>query len=155
MESKNSHQPHQRLLGTLNSWGLHLKKRGNWWHYYRSRPVPYEDVEPRALISFSLKTRDFAEAKMMAAQISHDLELEWREQKARGVSLRSQDAATRFAAACEAQSARGFAPKQSAALTDEELLARLRSLILGTQSVEEEKAVLGVAEQPNLSLSEG
>jgi len=59
-------------------WGLHLKRKGRWWHYYRSVPREFADVEHKALISFSLKTGDFSEAKRMAAEISVRLEHDWR-----------------------------------------------------------------------------
>ena len=68
-------------------WGLHLKQKGRWWHYYRSVPREFTDVERKPLISFSLKTGDFSEAKRMAAEISVRLEHDWRAAKARGVSL--------------------------------------------------------------------
>ncbi len=54
--------------------GLHLKKRGDWWHYYRATPREYHDVEVKRSISFSLKTRDFSKPKLKASQISCDLE---------------------------------------------------------------------------------
>jgi hypothetical protein len=34
-------------------WGLHLKKRGDWWHYYRAIPVKFRDIEEKSLISCS------------------------------------------------------------------------------------------------------
>ena len=51
-------------------WGLHLKKRGRWWHYYRAVPERFRDVDNRHLISFSLRTCDFTQAKLLAAQVS-------------------------------------------------------------------------------------
>ncbi len=66
-------------------WGLHLKKRGDWWHYYRAIPVKFRDIEEKSLISFTLNTRDFSEAKLKAAQISIDLENEWQKAKERGL----------------------------------------------------------------------
>lgn len=46
-------------------WGHHLKRRGRWWHYFRSVPERYRDVEVRRETSFSLRTQDFIEAKIM------------------------------------------------------------------------------------------
>lgn len=72
--------------------GRHIKKRGQKWHYYRNRPKQNDDVEPRSVIIFSLQTVCVSEAKLKAAQISHDLEMQWLEVRARGVSLISQSA---------------------------------------------------------------
>ena len=58
-------------------WGQHLKQRGKWWHYYRSVPNRFRDVDARSQICFALKTTDFFEAKLRAAQISRDLEQKW------------------------------------------------------------------------------
>ena len=57
-------------------WGHHLKRRGQWWHYYRAVPLRFQDVEPRREICFSLRTQDFSEARAKAAQISFELERE-------------------------------------------------------------------------------
>ncbi len=82
-------------------WGLHLKKRGDWWHYYRAIPVKFRDIEEKNLISFTLNTRNFSEAKLKAAQISTDLESEWQKAKERGVSLSSQNIARQYQAPAE------------------------------------------------------
>ena len=79
--------------------GLHLKQIQGIWHYQRRRPVRYADIEPRELIRFSLHTRDFAEAKLLASQVSRDFDRDWRDAQARGVSLTAQDAAERYRAA--------------------------------------------------------
>ena len=55
-------------------WGTHLKQKGRWWHYYRSIPREFQDVERRKLIGFSLKTGDFVEARRRAAEISAEME---------------------------------------------------------------------------------
>lgn len=135
-------------------WGTHLKQKGRWWHYYRSVPREFADVERKPLISFSLKTGDFTEAKRMAADISARLEQDWRDAKARGVSLCAQDAAERYRAAAAVQRQFGFAPKPAADLTDEELLERLRLLISGQHSAPERGAVLGLTAEPQFSLSD-
>ena len=54
-------------------WGNHLKQRGKWWHYYRAVPNRFRDVDMRSQICFALKTTDFFEAKLRAAQISRDV----------------------------------------------------------------------------------
>ena len=77
-------------------WGLHLNKKGRWWHYYRSVPTTYHDVDARRLISFSIKTSDFAEAKLRAARFSIQLDDEWSAAKEQGVSLVAQDAAASY-----------------------------------------------------------
>ena len=84
-------------------WGTHLKQKGRWWHYYRAVPREYQDVERRSLISFTLMTGDFVEARRRAAEISARMEQDWRDAKSRGVSLCAQDAAERYRAACVVQ----------------------------------------------------
>jgi len=79
--------------------GLHLKNRGGWWHYFRNRPKRYLDVEKRKIITFSLRTQSFAEAKMKAANFSHQLDKRWSEALERGVSLESNDHDRRYLAA--------------------------------------------------------
>ena len=59
-------------------WGLHLKQKGHWWHYYRSVPKTYHDIDARRLISFSLKTNNFAKASFTPVAISTgESLLEW------------------------------------------------------------------------------
>ena len=93
-------------------WGQHLKRRGSWWHYCWVVPKAFHDVGRRRLISFSLKTQDFAQTKLQAAQVSLDLDCESRRALARGRSLNSVDAVERFRASAETQTACGFAPKE-------------------------------------------
>ncbi len=133
-------------------WGHHLKRRGRWWYYFRAVPERYRDVERRREICFSLKTQDFAVAKVKASQISVDLDAEWERSVELGVSLKSQSAAKRYAAAVSAQTRLGFAPTASAVLTDEDLLNRLRTLINGGSSPTEQKSVLGLIDKPALSM---
>ena len=135
-------------------WGQHLKRRGNWWHYYRATPIRYFDVEIKRLICFSLRTCDFSEAKVKAAQISLNLEKHWVEAKALGISLKSQDLATRYLAATKVQEQCGLDPKPSLDFSDEELLERLRILLTGKHSNHEQKAILGLVEEPSLSLAD-
>jgi hypothetical protein len=52
----------------------HLKQVGDIWYYQRRRPSEFSDVEPRSLIRFSLKTRNYSEARALAA--NHSLQLE-------------------------------------------------------------------------------
>ncbi len=134
--------------------GLHLKQIHGIWHYQRRRPVRFADVEPRELIRFTLHTQDFAEAKLLAAQVSRDLDRDWHEAKARGVSLCAQDAAERYRAAAALQRSQGFEPKSALDLTDAELLDRLRLLIIGQHSAPEKKAILGMTPEPQFSLSD-
>ena len=136
-------------------WGQHLKRRGRWWHYYRAVPRDFHDVQSRRLISFSLKVQDFSEAKLKAAQISLELEREWANARSRGVSLKSRDLAERYAAAVSVQAAHGFTPKSAAMIPDEELLERLRTLLASEAPAAEGKAVLGLVEQPGLSMADG
>ena len=133
---------------------LHLKQIGEVWYYQRRRPAEFVDVEPRALIRFSLKTRDFREAKIRAAEFSTKLESEWAKAKARGVSLSATDTAVRYAAAVEAQSQYALVPKIASEIRDYELLERLRLLIMSARPESEQKAVLGLVEKPSLSLSQ-
>ena len=78
---------------------LHLKSRNGLWYYQRRRPKQFEDIEPRLLIRFALKTRDFSEAKLKAAQISVDLEKQWQDARARSVSLKCGNDSQCYAAA--------------------------------------------------------
>lgn len=135
-------------------WGLHLKKKGRWWHYYRSVPRTYHDVDARRLISFSLKTSDFAEAKLKAARFSIQLDEEWQTAKTRGVSLVSQDAVEKYKAAAEIQKSFGFSPKPCDELLDSELVERLRALLQDDRPVPEQKAVLGLIETPKMTMSD-
>lgn len=135
-------------------WGLHLKQKGRWWHYYRSVPRNYHDVDVRRLISFSLKTSDFAEAKLKAAQFSIQLDQEWCVAKERGVSLVAQDAAEKYLAAAEVQKSFGFFPKSSGEMLEAELTERLRALLKEERSAPEQKAVLGLIEPPKMSMGD-
>jgi len=134
--------------------GLHLKQIQGIWHHQRRRPVRYRDVEPRALIRFSLHTRNFADAKLLAAQVSRELDKDWREAKVRGVSLSAQDAVCRYRPAATLQKIHGFEPKSAFQLSDEDLLDRLRLLIEGKQTVPEQKAILGMTPEPEFSLGD-
>ena len=136
-------------------WGHHLKRRGQWWHYYRAVPERFRDVEDRVQICFSLRTRDFSEAKLKAAQISYDLEDQWLQSVALGVSLKGQRAADRFAAVARTQVQRGLKPQMSKDLSDEDLLGRLRLLINGHDGTPDQKAVLGLVDGPALSMMDG
>ena len=133
-------------------WGYHLKQRGRWWHYFRAVPVRYRDVEPRREICFSLRTQDFAVAKMQAARISLDLDAEWQRAVELGTSLKNQSAAVRYAAAAQAQVHHGFKPAVAPDLSDDDLLERLRYLLANASPTSEQKSVLGLFEQPDLSM---
>lgn len=106
--------------------GRHLKKRGNWWHYYRNRSKRYRDVEPRSVITFALKTTCMSEAKMKAAQISRDLEKKWEDSLFRSQSLSIQSDVQQYARAIAANRAHGFQPTSSSKMSDADLLNRLR-----------------------------
>jgi site-specific recombinase XerD len=135
-------------------WGLHLKQKSSWWHYYRSVPRTYHDVDARRLISFSLKTSDFAEAKLKAARFSIQLDEEWQAAKARGVSLVSQDAVAKYQAAAEVQTSFGFFPKPAGEILEAELVERLRMLLKEERPASEQKAVLGLVEPPKMTMSD-
>ena len=66
--------------------GQHLLRRGRYWYYHRRRPARFEDVEPRKVIHFSLRTTDFSSAKLMAAQHSLELDEKWCQARALGRS---------------------------------------------------------------------
>lgn len=134
--------------------GLHLKQKGSWWHYYRAVPTNYHDVDTRRLISFSLKTCDFAEAKLKAAQFSMQLDADWRTAKERGVSLVAQDAVEKYKAATEVQRSFGFFPKPAGEILDTELVERLRVLLKDDRPAPEQKAVLGLIELPKMTMSD-
>jgi len=135
-------------------WGLHLKKRGRWWHYYRAVPERFCDVDNRRLISFSLRTCDFTQAKLLAAQVSCDLEGDWQRSLDAGVSLASSDLADRYGAAVAVQMERTLKPKTAGDLTDTDLIDRLRLLLNEQTSTSEKKAILGLVEQPKLSMTD-
>ncbi len=134
--------------------GQHLVRRGARWYYQRRRPREYADVEPNAIVSFSLKTTDHAEARLKAAKISLDLDRKWRDAKERGVSLRSQDSARRYGAAIATTQDAELSYRPATELRDDELLTRLRLLILGDRPPDEQKAVLGLIEEPKLNLAQ-
>lgn len=136
-------------------WGRHLKRRGNWWHYYRAVPERFRNVEARAQICFSLKTTDLSAAKAKAAQISFELEQEWVNALERGVSLSSSDTATRYAAAVEVQLTKGFKTQCAVEFVEKELIDRLRTLLDSRPPIEEQKALLGLVPKPKLSMMEG
>lgn len=136
-------------------WGLHLKRRGKWWHYYRQVPERFRDVEPRGQICFSLRTQDLSVAKLKAAQISLDLEQEWSRAVALGTSLKSQNAAKRYAAAVQAQVHYGFSPQKASDFSDADLVERLRVLLAEASGLSDRKAVLGLVEKPSLSMMDG
>ena len=131
---------------------LHLKQIGDTWHYQRRRPAEYADVEPRSLIRFSLKTRDYSHARTIAAEASLQLDREWREAKQRGVSLESQDMAVRFGAAMSTTQRHDLPYKPADQLGDDELLVRLRMLLGQEISKPEQKAILGLVDEPVISL---
>jgi len=133
-------------------WGHHLKRRGRWWHYFRSVPERYRDVETRKEVCFSLRTQNFSEAKLKAARVSADLDHEWQRALELGVSLENQSAAKRYAAAVQSQTSFGLKPAVAAELSDEDLMTRLRMLVSGKSSVPDQKAVLGLIDKPNLSM---
>ena len=131
---------------------LHLKQIGQIWHYQRRRPVEFTDVESRALIRFSLKTGNFHEAKVLAAQHSLRLEQEWADTQERGVSLRSNNWIRQHNAAVEAQCIRGLTPKSAAELSDNDLIERLQLLLEEVTPQAQQKAVLGLVDKPALNL---
>ncbi|MDA9009456.1 hypothetical protein N9K16_05810 [Alphaproteobacteria bacterium] len=133
-------------------WGQHLKKRGDWWHYYRATPVEYRDVEEKSLISFSLKTQSYSAAKLKAAEISLSLERRWKEAKSQSLSLRSKNLSKRYSASIYAQENAGFSPQRLEAFSDDDLLQRLKYLILKQPSADKQKAILGFTKNPGLSL---
>ncbi len=131
---------------------LHLKQVGDVWHYQRRRPREFEDVEPRPLIRFSLKTRDLSKARALAAQHSLELDRRWHDAKRRGVSLASSDDLQRYQSAVDAVQHLGLPVRSVDELSDAELIERLRLLVANPRSVPEQKAVLGFVEQPRLTL---
>jgi hypothetical protein len=140
--------------GIWQMWGRHLKKRGNWWHYYRAVPKRYRDVDARGLISFALRTVDFAQARLQAAQISYDLDLEWEQAVARGVSLSAQNHTIRFGAASAFQQKNGLKPQCATEFSDEEMLRRLRMLLSSPHSTTDQSAILGLINKPEISMFE-
>lgn len=133
-------------------WGHHLKRRSRWWHYFRAVPLRYRNVEARREICFSLRTQDFAAAKVKAAQISADLDDEWQRALELGVSLENQSAAKRYAAAVQTQTSLGLKPSMATDLSDDDLLHRLRMLVAQSSPIPEQKAILGLVDKPQLSM---
>jgi len=134
--------------------GRHIKKRGQKWHYYRNRPKQYQDIEPRSVITFSLRTNNVSEAKLKAAQISQVLEKQWESAKMRGVSLKNESVTKQYSGAIATNQAYGFRSMEIAQLSEADLLNRLRFLLSGQASQIEEKAVLGLIEKPKLSMEQ-
>lgn len=129
--------------------GKHLRRRGQWWHYYRNRPKRYQDVEARAVITFALRTTSISEAKLRAAEVSYDLERQWEDARRRGTSLSSRSVAQRYAASIETNRAHGFEPKPTQDMSDTELLERLRDMMSMPIATNEKKAILGLIERPS------
>ena len=132
--------------------GHHLTLRGRVWLYNRRRPKVFEDVEPKRRITFSLGTSDFSEAKLLAAQHTVALDRRWRDAKERGVSLASDDAARRHDAAVGIAREFGLSYAPADKIDHAALLERLRALIAADPSPPEQKAVLGLVDEPKLTL---
>ena len=111
--------------------GKHLRRRGQWRHYYRNRPKRYADIEPRPVFTFALDTTSISEAKLKAAEISVELETQWADALRRGHSLSSQNANERYAAALATTRHHGLPFQTPHDMNDDVLLERLR-LILKT-----------------------
>ncbi len=133
---------------------LHLKQIGTVWHFQRRVPKKYNDIEKRTLIRFSLKTRDFQEAKILAAQQTQHFDRIWADSLDRGVSLASEDSQIRYTAAKAVTQGLQLDNLSAGEISDEQLLARLRMLILGEKTVGEQQAVLGLVPVPELSLGQ-
>lgn len=133
---------------------LHLKQVGKIWYFQRRRPVEFSDVEPRKLIRFSLKTRDFAEARALAANYALQQDKDWTEALKLGRSLASQVVSERYAAAIEVNRIRGLSNKPASQLAADELVKRLRCLLNEPAASQEQRAVLGLVKQPKLSLTQ-
>ena len=132
--------------------GLHLKQRRGWWYYQRCVPDRYKSVDSSGLITFALKTRNLSEAKLRAAEISLELEEKWDSALEQGEPLQDHKPEKRFQAAKKMQKKRGFDPKPTEQITDDELLERLRSLLETQAKPQEQKAVLGMVKKPELSM---
>ena len=133
---------------------LHLKLIGDVWHYQRRRPKEFADIEKRTLIRFSLKTTDFNQAKIFAAQQSADLDFKWEKGRKSGVSISLDNTEKRHTAAIAVTRDLGLDYTPANEITDSELLSRLRMLVLGENTLGEQKAVLGLIEEPTISLSQ-
>jgi len=133
-------------------WGKHLKRRGRWWHYYRTIPARYQAVDKRRQVCFTLHTSDISLAKQKAASISAQLEQEWETALQNGQALESQESAVRAQAAIATQSRHGFCAKPLERISDQELLDRLRVIFAGQVTPPERPALLGLVNEPALSL---
>ena len=69
-------------------------------------------------------------------------------------SLKCGNDSQRYAAASQVQSECGFEPKPSVLLSNDELVERLRVLLIGNRSKVEQKAMQGMVEQPKQSLNQ-
>ena len=130
----------------------HLKQVGNIWYYQRRRPNEFCDVEPRSLIRFSLKTRDYSEARALAANHSLRLEKSWRDAKELGLSLKSKDTAQQYQAALAVNQERGLQLTPAAEMPPNELVERLRGLLSQPASQDEQRAILGLIETPKVTM---
>ena len=132
--------------------GLHLKKRGVWWHYQRRVPGRYQEIDDSGLITFALKTKNFSIAKLRAAETTLELDEKWSDALEAGKIVCDDKSGRKFEFAQQSQRSRGFDPKPTEAITDDELLDRLRLLLEGGAKPHEQKAVLGMVEKPAMSL---
>lgn len=132
----------------------YLKIRNGWWYYQRRCPNEFHEVEPRRIISFALKTRNVSEARLKAARISHDLEQKWQNFLDRHEVFEADNASLKSQAAREFQASLGLQPMKAQELPDQELLSRLHLLLESGFGKPDQKAVLGLVEQPSMSMIE-
>lgn len=130
----------------------HLKQVGDIWYYQRRCPSEFSDVEPRSLIRFSLKTRDYSEARALAANHSLQLENSWREAKDLGLSLKSKDETEQYRAALKVTRERALSLTPSQDIPANELVERLRGLLAQPASLDEQRAILGLVDTPKITM---
>lgn len=132
-----------------------LKKRGSTWHLVRRVPTDFHDVEPRRLLTLSLRTDSKKLAAEKAAQVWDNLLEGWQALK----DGRSDDADVRFKAAQRICANKGFQYLPVAEVADlplVDLLKRVEAAIQSNGHVDANvaAATLGTVSETQLLLSQ-
>lgn len=139
--------------------GRHLHQRGGWWHYKRRVPADVADLDRRGTVRVATRTRDLAEALVVAARIDAETESYWRALAAGAAPAASSDDAQRYEAALRLARTLGVAYRPAADLARGDLADLVRRLELLEKrglagSTPAVAAVLGGAPKPDIRLSE-
>jgi integrase len=138
--------------------GQYLTQRGGVWWFKRRVPRDISELDPRGVVRWSTKKRDYADAVVVAARVNAELEALWLA-LAEGPSPARSAAAERFQAAAKLARTLGVAYRPAADLAGgplDEVVRRIELLEAKglDASVPAAEAVLGGVPRPALRLSE-